>query len=199
MNTMSFTLFTTLFSVASTPFATSSTRSRLSRLYETISYPVVSLRPVAVWMWSWMDNGSSTRPLRASAAADLLARHRPCPWSGIIVSVWKVIGYNMIISRSDSRTYPANSTRPQRSTAQALAHLPLITLPLSSDHPLRVGDGGYNNLRSSPSSNHSHGKQGGGAQVDVLVSDIQPQLHLLKMGSASAEAMVLSWWCSPLP
>jgi multiple sugar transport system permease protein len=111
------------------------------------------------------------------------------------VSVWKVIGYNMIIFsvglKNISRTFyeaaEIDGARPwaifRRITLPLLKPITLFVTVMSVINNLKVFTQFYI---------MTQGKQGGGAQVDVLVSDIYARSFVYyRMGMASAEAMVL--------
>ncbi len=203
MNTMSFTLFTTLFSVAlGLLFAyLINQKPPFSGLYETIIFiPVVlTFVPVClVWMWllDW-DNGFINTTLRAIGLPRIswLATPAMSMVSVIIVSVWKVIGYNMIIFSVGLKNIPREFYEAAEiDGAKRWPIFRLITLPLLKPITLFVSVMAViNNLKVFTQFYiMTMGKQGGGAQVDVLVSDIYNRSFIYyKMGSASAEAMVL--------
>jgi len=203
LNTMSFTVFTTFFSVAlGLLFAYLTNRGiPLYSLYETIIFiPVVlTFVPVClIWLWlfDW-DNGLINMSLKA------LGLHR-ISWlstpdmsmvSVIIVSVWKVIGYNMIIFSVGLKNIPRSYyeaadmdgagawTVFRKITLPQLSPITLFVMVMSVINNLKVFTQVYV---------MTHGKQGGGAQVDVLVSDIYTRSFVYyRMGSASAESILL--------
>jgi multiple sugar transport system permease protein len=111
------------------------------------------------------------------------------------VSVWKVIGYNMIIFSVGLKNIPREYYEAAEiDGAKSWPIFRLITLPLLKPITLFVTVMAViNNLKVFTQFYiMTMGKQGGGAQVDVLVSDIYNRSFIYyKMGSASAEAMVL--------
>ncbi|MFA6507646.1 MAG: sugar ABC transporter permease [Treponemataceae bacterium] len=203
MNTMSFTFFTTLISVVLGLFFAYLINRKLpfSSAYETIIFiPVVlTFVPVClVWMWllDW-ENGFINVMLKTLGFPRIswLATPAMSMVSVIIVSVWKVIGYNMIIFsvglKSISRTFyeaaEIDGARPwtifRRITLPLLKPITLFVTVMSVINNLKVFTQFYI---------MTQGKQGGGAQVDVLVSDIYARSFVYyRMGSASAEAMIL--------
>lgn len=203
LNTMSFTFFTTAISVVLGLFFAYLINRKLpfSSAYETIIFiPVVlTFVPVClVWMWllDW-ENGFVNVMLQALGMPRVswLATPAMSMVSVIIVSVWKVIGYNMIIFsvglKSISRTFyeaaEIDGARPwtifRRITLPLLKPITLFVTVMSVINNLKVFTQFYI---------MTQGKQGGGAQVDVLVSDIYARSFVYyRMGSASAEAMIL--------
>jgi multiple sugar transport system permease protein len=203
LNTMSFTVFTTFFSVAlALLFAYLINRKvPFSSLYETIIFiPVVlTFVPVClVWLWllDW-DNGFVNLMLKSFGLPKVswLATPAMSMVSVIIVSVWKVIGYNMIIFSVGLKGIPRTYYEAaQIDGANALTVFRRVTLPLLKPITLFVTVMSViNNLKVFTQVYiMTHGKQGGGAQVDVLVSDIYSRSFVYyEMGSASAEAMIL--------
>lgn len=202
-NTMNFTIFTTLFSVVLGLFFAYLINKKvpLSSIYETVIFiPVVlTFVPVClVWMWlfDW-ENGFINVLLQGIGLPRVawLAQPKMSMVSVIIVSVWKVIGYNMMIFsvglKAISRTYyeaaEIDGARPwiifRRITLPLLKPITLFVTVMSIINNLKVFTQFYV---------MTMGKQGGGAQVDVLVSDIYTRsFGYFKMGSASAEAMIL--------
>jgi multiple sugar transport system permease protein len=203
VNTINFTVFTTLISVAlGLLFAVLINRKLpLSSLHETIIFiPVVlTFVPVClVWMWllDW-ESGFVNVALRAIGLSRVswLATPTMSMVSVIIVSVWKVIGYNMIIFSVGLKNIPREYYEAaEMDGAKRLTVFRRITLPLLKPITLFVTVMAViNNLKVFTQFYiMTMGKQGGGAQVDVLVSDIYTRSFVYyKMGSASAEAMVL--------
>ena len=203
INTMSFTFFTTLFSVIlGLYFAYLINRKvPFSSLYETIIFiPVVlTFVPVClVWLWlfEW-DNGFINLTLRAIGLERIswLAKPAMSMTSVIIVSIWKVIGYNMIIFAVGLKNIPRSYYEAaEMDGARPVTAFRWITLPLLKPITLFVTVMSViNNLKVfTQVFVMTHGKQGGGAQVDVLVSDIYSRSFVYyKMGAASAESMVL--------
>jgi multiple sugar transport system permease protein len=202
-NTIEFTIFTTLLSVVlGLLFACLLSRKpRFSTLYETIIFvPVVlTFVPVClVWMWllDW-DAGFVNVALRALALPRVswLATPAMSMVSVIVVSVWKVIGYNMIIFSVGLKAIPreyyeaaaidgsSRWTVFRRVTLPLLKPITLFVTVMAVINNLKVFTQFYV---------MTMGKQGGGAQVEVLVSDIYTRSFVYyRMGSASAEAMVL--------
>jgi multiple sugar transport system permease protein len=202
-NTMGFTFFTTLFSVAlGLLFAyLINMKVPFSSLHETIIFiPVVlTFVPVClVWLWlfDW-DNGFINLTLRALGfnRVSWLATRSMSMVSVIVVSIWKVIGYNMIIFAVGLKNIP--KTYYEAATidgANPFMIFRKITLPLLKPITLFVMVMSViNNLKVFTQVYvMTHGKQGGGAQVDVLVSDIYTRSFVyFKMGSAAAESMIL--------
>ncbi len=203
LNTMSFTVFTTLFSVVLGLLIAYLTNRAipLYSVYETIIFiPVVlTLVPVClIWLWlfDW-DNGLINMTLKA------LGLHR-VSWlstpdmsmvSVIIVSIWKVIGYNMIIFSVGLKNIPRSYYEAaDMDGASAWTAFRKVTLPLLKPITLFVTVMSViNNLKVfTQVFVMTHGKQGGGAQVDVLVSDIYARSFVYyNMGSAAAESMLL--------
>jgi len=203
INTMSFTFFTTLFSVIlGLLFAyLINKKVGLSSVYETIIFiPVVlTFVPVClVWLWlfDW-DNGFINLSLKALGLnrVSWLATRRMSMVSVIIVSIWKVIGYNMIIFSVGLKNIPKMYYEAAEiDGARQFTIFRKITLPLLSPITLFVTVMSViNNLKVFTQVYvMTHGKQGGGAQVDVIVSDIYSRSFLyFKMGSAAAESMIL--------
>lgn len=203
LNTMSFTFFTTVFSVVlGLYFAYLINRKvPFSSLYETVIFiPVVlTFVPVClVWLWlfEW-DNGFINLTLRAIGLERIswLAQPAMSMTSVIIVSVWKVIGYNMIIFAVGLKNIPRSYYEAaEMDGARPLVSFRYITLPLLKPITLFVTVMSViNNLKVfTQVFVMTHGKQGGGAQVDVLVSDIYSRSFIyFKMGAASAESMIL--------
>jgi multiple sugar transport system permease protein len=203
INTMSFTLFTTFFSVAlGLLFAyLLNRRVPLSSLYETVIFvPVVlTFVPVClIWLWllDW-DNGFLNLMLRGMGLQRVswLASPRMSMVSVILVSIWKVIGYNMIIFSVGLKNIPRTYYEAAEiDGASPLCAFRKITLPLLKPITLFITVMSViNNLKVFTQVYiMTHGKQGGGAQVDVLVSDIYSRSFVYyKMGSASAEAVIL--------
>lgn len=202
-NTMNFTIFTTLFSVVLGLFFAYLINKNvpLSSVYETVMFiPVVlTFVPVClVWMWlfDW-ENGFINVLLQEIGLPRVawLAQPKMSMVSVIIVSVWKVIGYNMMIFsvgfKAISRTYYEAA---EMDGARPWTIFRSITLPLLKPITLFVTViSVINNLKVFTQFYvMTMGKQGGGAQVDVLVSDIYTRsFGYFKMGSASAEAMIL--------
>lgn len=203
VNTLNFTIFTTLFSVILGLFFACllNRRPRFSTLYETVIFiPVVlTFVPVClVWMWllDW-ESGFVNVLLRALGLPRVswLATPAMSMVSVIIVSVWKVIGYNMIIFSVGLKAIPreyyeaaaidgsSRWTVFRRVTLPLLKPITLFVTVMAVINNLKVFTQVYV---------MTMGKQGGGAQVDVLVSDIYTRSFVYyRMGSASAEAMVL--------
>jgi multiple sugar transport system permease protein len=203
INTMNFTVFTTFFSVVlGLLFAYLINRKPpFSSLYETIIFiPVVlTFVPVClVWMWllDW-DNGFINTLLRSMGIPRVswLATPTMSMVSVIMVSVWKVIGYNMIIFSVGLKNIPREFYEAAEiDGAKRWSIFTRITLPLLKPITLFVTVMAViNNLKVFTQFYiMTMGKQGGGAQVDVLVSDIYNRSFIYyKMGAASAEAMVL--------
>ena len=203
VNTINFTVFTTLISVAlGLLFAVLINRKLpFSSLHETIIFiPVVlTFVPVClVWMWllDW-ESGFVNVALRAIGLPRVswLATPAMSMVSVIIVSVWKVIGYNMIIFSVGLKNIPREYYEAaDMDGAKTLTVFRRITLPLLKPITLFVTVMAViNNLKVFTQFYiMTMGKQGGGAQVDVLVSDIYTRSFVYyKMGSASAEAVVL--------
>jgi multiple sugar transport system permease protein len=203
MNTMGFTLYTTVVSVVlGLLFAYLINRhAPLSSFYETVIFiPVVlTFVPVClVWLWllDW-DNGFVNLALQAAGLGRVswLATPRMSMVSVIIVSVWKVIGYNMIIFAVGLKNIPRSYYEAaEMDGASARTVFRSITLPLLKPITLFVTVMSViNNLKVfTQFFVMTHGKQGGGAQVEVLVSDIYSRSFVYyKMGVASAESMVL--------
>ena len=203
INTMSFTFFTTLFSVILGLYFAYLINKKVpfSSFYETVIFvPVVlTLVPVClVWLWlfDW-DNGFINLSLRALGFNRIswLASRSMSMVSVIIVSVWKVIGYNMIIFAVGLRNIPGTYYEAANMDgARPFTVFWKITLPLLKPITLFVTVMSIiNNLRVFTQVYvMTHGKQGGGAQVDVLVSDIYTRSFVyFKMGSAAAESMIL--------
>ena len=203
MNTMGFTVYTTVFSVVlGLLFAYLINRKvPLSSFYETVIFvPVVlTFVPIClVWLWllDW-DNGFINLALRAAGLGRVswLATPQMSMVSVIIVSIWKVIGYNMIIFAVGLRNIP----RSYYEAAEMDGGPPWyvfrrITLPLLKPITLFVTVMSViNNLKVfTQFFVMTHGKQGGGAQVEVLVSDIYSRSFVYyKMGVASAESLIL--------
>jgi multiple sugar transport system permease protein len=203
VNTIEFTVVTTAVSVAvGLLFAVLINRKLpLSSLYETVIFiPVVlTFVPVClVWMWllDW-DSGLVNIALRAMGLQRVswLATPAMSMVSVVAVSVWKVIGYNMIIFsvgiKSIPREYYEAAEIDGAHAWTAFCHITLSQLKpitlfvtvMSVINNLKVFTQFYI---------MTMGKQGGGAQVDVLVSDIYTRSFVYyKLGSASAEAIVL--------
>ncbi len=203
LNTMGFTVWTTVFSVVlGLLFAYLINRKvPLSSFYETVIFvPVVlTFVPVClVWLWllDW-DNGFINLALRAAGLGRVswLATPRMSMVSVIVVSIWKVIGYNMIIFAVGLKNIPRSYYEAaDMDGASARTVFRRITLPLLKPITLFVTVMSViNNLKVfTQFFVMTHGKQGGGAQVEVLVSDIYSRSFVYyKMGVASAESMVL--------
>lgn len=202
-NTLNFTIVTTLVSVAlGLLFAVLINKKLpLSSLYETVIFiPVVlTFVPVClVWMWlfDW-DSGFINEALLALGLPRVswLAKPAMSMVSVIIVSVWKVIGYNMIIFSVGLKSIPREYYEAaEMDGARAWTTFRRITLPQLKPITLFVTVMSViNNLKVFTQFYiMTMGKQGGGAQVDVLVSDIYTRSFVFyKLGSASAEAIVL--------
>lgn len=202
-NTIEFTVLTTLSSVALGLFFACllNRKPRFSTLYETIIFvPVVlTFVPVClVWMWllDW-ESGFVNVALRALGLPRVswLATPAMSMVSVIIVSVWKVIGYNMIIFSVGLKAIPREYYEAAAiDGASRWTVFRGVTLPLLKPITLFVTVMAViSNLKVFTQFYvMTMGKQGGGAQVDVLVSDIYTRSFVYyRMGSASAEAMIL--------
>ncbi len=203
LNTISFTFFTTAFSIVlGLLFAYLINRKVfLSSFYETVIFiPVVlTFVPVClVWLWllDW-DNGFVNLSLRSLGFGRVswLATPAMSMTSIIIVSVWKVIGYNMIIFAVGLKNIPRSYYEAaDMDGASALTAFRKITLPQLKPITLFVTVMSViNNLKVfTQVFVMTRGKQGSGAQVNVLVSDIYSRsFEYYKVGAASAESMVL--------
>ena len=203
LNTISFTVFTTLFSVVlGLGFAyLINQKIRFKSVYETIIFiPVVlTFVPVClIWMWlfEW-DNGFINLMLRGIGLPRVawLSTPRMSLVSVIIVSIWKVIGYNMIIFSVGLKNIPSMYYEASMiDGASRWATFRNITLPLLRPITLFVMVMSViNNLKVFTQVYvMTHGAQGGGAQVEVLVSDIYARSFLyFKMGLGAAESIVL--------
>jgi multiple sugar transport system permease protein len=160
---------------------------------------VLTFVPVClVWLWllDW-DNGFINLALRAVGLGRVswLATPRMSMVSVIVVSIWKVIGYNMIIFAVGLKNIPRSYYEAaDMDGASARTVFRRITLPLLKPITLFVTVMSViNNLKVfTQFFVMTHGKQGGGAQIEVLVSDIYSRSFVYyKMGVASAESMVL--------
>jgi len=203
VNTISFTVFTTLFSVVlGLGFAyLINQKIRFKSVYETIIFvPVVlTFVPVClIWMWlfEW-DNGFVNLLLRGIGIPRVawLSTPRMSLVSVIIVSIWKVIGYNMIIFSVGLKSIPSMYYEAgmidgasrwitfRRITLPLLRPITLFVMVISVINNLKVFTQVYI---------MTHGAQGGGAQVEVLVSDIYARGFVyFKMGVGAAESIVL--------
>lgn len=203
VNTISFTVFTTLFSVVlGLGFAyLINQKIRFKSVYETIIFiPVVlTFVPVClIWMWlfEW-DNGFINVVLRGISLPRVawLSTPRMSLVSVIIVSIWKVIGYNMIIFSVGLKNIPSmyyeaamidgasRWTTFRRITLPLLRPITLFVMVISVINNLKVFTQVYV---------MTHGAQGGGAQVEVLVSDIYARGFVyFKMGAGAAESIIL--------
>lgn len=203
INTISFTVFTTLFSVVlGLGFAYFiNQKIRFKSVYETIIFiPVVlTFVPVClIWMWlfEW-DNGFINLVLRGVGLPRVawLSTPRMSLVSVIIVSIWKVIGYNMVIFSVGLKNIPSMYYEAamidgasrwmtfRRITLPLLRPITLFVMVISVINNLKVFTQVYV---------MTHGAQGGGAQVEVLVSDIYSRGFVyFKMGAGAAESIVL--------
>jgi len=202
-NTMSFTVFTTVFSVIlGLAFAyLINQKIRLKSFYETVIFiPVVlTFVPVClIWMWlmEW-DNGFINILLTGLGIQRVawLATPRMSLMSVIIVSIWKVIGYNMVIFSVGLKNIPsAYYEAAMIDGASRWMSFRRVTLPLLRPITLFVTViSVINNLKVFTQFHvMTSGAQGGGARVQVLVSDIYARgFAYFKMGHAAAESVVL--------
>jgi len=202
-NTIFFTIFTTIFSVVlGLLFAQLiNQKIKFKSVYETIIFiPVVlTFVPVSlIWMWlfDW-DNGFINITLQSLKLPRVawLATPRMSLVSVTIVSIWKVIGYNMVIYSVGLKNIPSIYYEAARiDGASGFTLFRKITLPLLKPITLFVlVMAVINNLKVFTQVYvMTHGPQGGGAQVEVLVSDIYARGFVyFKMGTAAAESMVL--------
>jgi multiple sugar transport system permease protein len=203
VNTISFTVFTTLFSVVlGLGFAyLINQKIRFKSVYETIIFiPVVlTFVPIClIWMWlfDW-DNGFINLLLKGVGLPRVawLSTPQMSLISVIIVSIWKVIGYNMVIFSVGLLNIPSMYYEAGMiDGASRWATFRHITLPLLRPITLFVMViSVINNLKVFTQVYvMTHGAQGGGAQVEVLVSDIFARGFIyFKMGVGAAESIVL--------